>query len=509
MRGLFFVSFIGPLHLIMYLQKILPFLLLVISFSLSANNKIICEDLNLSSLPSDISITKNVVVQNRIGLTDFCQITGLIEPSIHFEARFPVSNWNGNYFQAGCGGFCGLVLPERETHSNSINHALRMGYASITTDSGHSGDHIGDASWALDNPLAEQVYARDILPVTHTAGHELIKAIYGKKPAFSYFSGCSNGGRLGAKAAQEYPNLFDGIIAGCPVLNLSMNGGVFGAWILQANSDKNGNIILNKNFKSKIPILEANAVNQCDSLDGKLDGIIQLPNECKIDLNLIPECVAKNDSDCLTSDEKMVVRKFYQGPKSSDGLQLFGGMPPGSERYWDYWYLGTNSLRKPGILLADGYLQYLGMAQDPLNYSALNFNFDKDIEKLVPQGLLFNAINPDLKSFQEAGGKILMWHGSADPLVLPNQSIDYYQALKTEMGSSNLKKFFRLYMVPGMGHCWEIPSALPDQMDLLTVLSLWVEEGIQPNNIPIRKNDLSGDIKKGLLKPYPQLATYN
>lgn len=509
MRGLFFVSLISPLHLKMYLQKILPFLLLVISFSLSANNKIICEDLNLSSLPSDISITKNVVVQNRIGLTDFCQITGLIEPSIHFEARFPVSNWNGNYFQAGCGGFCGLVLPERETHSNSINHALRMGYASITTDSGHSGDHIGDASWALDNPLAEQVYARDILPVTHTAGHELIKAIYGKKPAFSYFSGCSNGGRLGAKAAQEYPNLFDGIIAGCPVLNLSMNGGVFGAWILQANSDKNGNIILNKNFKSKIPILEANAVNQCDSLDGKLDGIIQLPNECKIDLNLIPECVAKNDSDCLTSDEKMVVRKFYQGPKSSDGLQLFGGMPPGSERYWDYWYLGTNSLRKPGILLADGYLQYLGMAQDPLNYSALNFNFDKDIEKLVPQGLLFNAINPDLKSFQEAGGKILMWHGSADPLVLPNQSIDYYQALKTEMGSSNLKKFFRLYMVPGMGHCWEIPSALPDQMDLLTVLSLWVEEGIQPNNIPIRKNDLSGDIKKGLLKPYPQLATYN
>jgi feruloyl esterase len=493
----------------MYLQKILPFLLLVISFSLSANNKIICEDLNLSSLPSDISITKNVVVQNRIGLPDFCQITGLIEPSIHFEARFPVSNWNGNYFQAGCGGFCGLVLPERETHSNSINHALRMGYASITTDSGHSGDHIGDASWALDNPLAEQVYARDILPVTHTAGHELIKAIYGKKPAFSYFSGCSNGGRLGAKAAQEYPNLFDGIIAGCPVLNLSMNGGVFGAWILQANSDKNGNIILNKNFKSKIPILEANALNQCDSLDGKLDGIIQLPNECKIDLNLIPECVAKNDSDCLTSDEKMVVRKFYQGPKSSDGLQLFGGMPPGSERYWDYWYLGTNSLRKPGILLADGYLQYLGMAQDPLNYSALNFNFDKDIEKLAPQGLLFNAINPDLKPFQEAGGKILMWHGSADPLVLPNQSINYYQALKTEMGSSNLKKFFRLYMVPGMGHCWEIPSALPDQMDLLTVLSLWVEEGIQPNNIPIRKNDLSGDIKKGLLKPYPQLATYN
>ena len=494
----------------MYLQKKISLLLFIISVSLSANNKITCDDLDLSALPSNISITKNVVIQNRIGLPDFCQITGLIEPSINFEARFPVSDWNGNYFQAGCGGFCGLVLPERETHSNSINHALRKGYAAITTDSGHSGDHIGDARWALNNPLAEQVYARDILPITRAAGHELIKLIYGKDPDFSYFSGCSNGGRLGAKAAQEYPNLFDGIIAGCPVLNLSMNGGVFGAWILQANSDKNGNIILDKSFKSKIPILEANAINQCDSLDGNVDGIIQLPNECKIDLSLIPECMIANDSDCLTSDEKIVVQKFYQGPKNSNGLQLFGGMPPGSERYWDYWYLGTNLLRKPGILLADGYLKYLGMAQDQLNYSALNFNFDKDLEKLIPQGLLFNAVNPDLKSFQEAGGKILMWHGSADPLVLPNQSITYYEALKARMGLSNLQKFYRLYMVPGMGHCWEIPSVLPDQMDLLRVLSLWVEEGIQPNIIPIKQNSSSGVmVKEGTLKPYPQFTIYN
>jgi feruloyl esterase len=150
------------------------------------------------------------------------------------------------------------------------------------------------------------------------------------------------------------------------------------------------------------------------------------------------------------------------------------------------------------------------MAQDPLNYSALNFNFDKDLEKLVPQGLLFNAINPDLKSFQEAGGKILMWHGSADPLVLPNQSITYYETLKARMGLSNLQKFYRLYMVPGMGHCWEIPSALPDQMDLLKVLSQWVEEGIQPNIIPIKQNS-SSDVmaKEGTLKPYPQLAIYN
>ena len=110
---------------------------LFISFSLSANNEIICDDLDLTNLPFEISITKNVPVENRADLPDFCQIIGVIEPSINFEARVPMSDWNGNYFQAGCGGFCGLVLPERETHSNSINHALRQGYAAITTDSGH------------------------------------------------------------------------------------------------------------------------------------------------------------------------------------------------------------------------------------------------------------------------------------------------------------------------------------------------------------------------------------
>jgi feruloyl esterase len=493
----------------MQFQKILPLLFLFLSVSLSANNKIMCDELAIADLPNEISIIKNVVVQNRTDLPDFCQIIGVIEPSINFEARFPLSGWNGNYFQAGCGGFCGLVLPERETHSNSINHALRQGYAAITTDSGHAGDHIGDARWAKDNSLAEQVYAGDILPITHAAGHKLIKAIYGMKPSYSYFSGCSNGGRLGAKAAQDYPNLFDGIIAGCPVLRLSINGGVFGAWIVQANSDKNGNIILDEKFKSKIPLLESNAIKQCDLLDGKVDGIIKLPNKCKIDLSLIAECSANSKDDCLTSNEKMVVQKFYQGPQNSNGDQLFAGMPPGSERYWGYWYLGTNTIRKPGILLADGYLKYLGMQQDPINYSALNFNFDTDVEKLISQGLLFNAVNPDLTNFQKGGGKILMWHGSADPLVLPNQSIAYYEALEGKMGSSNLQEFFRLYMVPGMGHCWEIPSNLPDQMDLLMALSLWVEEGIPPQQIAVSTDqNIEGRPSNGLLNPYPQQATY-
>ena len=80
---------------------------------------------------------------------------------------------------------------------------------------------------------------------------------------------------------------------------------------------------------------------------------------------------------------------FTRARRALGGLQLFAGMPPGSERYWDYWYLGTNMLKKPGILLADGYIKYLGMSQDPVHYSALDFNFDTDLEKLISQGLSF------------------------------------------------------------------------------------------------------------------------
>ena len=454
-------------------------------------------------------ITKASISSSEPNLPIFCKIKGEIKPNIGFEARFPIKQWNGKFFQAGCGGFCGLIEPDRVTQSNAINHALIKGYATITTNGGHQGKHLGDAVWAKNNKEAEEVYAHKLLPLTHKSGHELIRAFYNAQPTHSYFSGCSNGGRLAAKAAQEYPNLFDGIIAGCPVLNLTKNGGIFGSWLVQANTDEQGLPILNKAFKSKLNMLERNAMDQCDGMDGKLDRAIQAPQKCKITLEGIPNCMNDNQDGCLTNNEREALTKLYQGPVNSKNEKLFYGINPGSERYLAHWYLDSVDAKRPGTLLADGFLPNLGLPVDNDSFSAIDFNFDSDPDLLIAQSALLDAINPDLSEFRKSNGKLLMWHGLADPLVLPEQSIKYYQEVIKKMGGGNVVDFFQLFLVPGMGHCWEIPSALPDQMSMLTILENWVENGISPNSILINKYNSEGLIvNSGVLKPYPKLASY-
>lgn len=468
-----------------------------------------CEDLALQNRFTTMQIEQSRAVTEREDLSAFCQITGSIDPNIGFEARFPLTAWNGKYYQAGCGGFCGRVLPDRETHSNAINHALRRGYATVTTDGGHQGQSIGDASWAT-NPVAEKTYAREVLPRTHAAAHQLIETLYGHGPEYSYFSGCSNGGRLAGKAVQEYPDLFDGVIAGCPVLNLSHNGGIFGSWVMQANLDANGQPILGTSFKAKLPLLEANALAQCDALDGVVDGAIQKPFACQVSLDPITTCAGDNTSQCLTTEEKSVVRKLYDGAQNSNGEKLFYGAPAGSERYWGFWYLGSDERPAVGTLLAEGFLPYLGFAEDPKNYTALDFNFDTDVSKLVPQSALLDAQNPDLSAFKKAGGKLIMWHGLADPLVLPQQSEAYYQAVRDTMGAAETDAFFRLFLAPGMGHCWELPAALPDRMSMLQALENWVEKGIAPEEVALKEFEKGPQTgRHGALKPYPQQAVYS
>lgn len=366
----------------------------------------------------------HVAVAERVSesgdLPAFCRVAGAIEPGIGFEARFPLRSWNGKYFQAGCGGFCGAVLADKEGWSNSVNPALRRGYAVLTTDGGHQAPHIGTAAWALNNEQAERLYADESIALAYAAGHHLIERIYRKKPRYSYFSGCSNGGRMAAIAAQRYPALFNGIVSGCPVLNLSYAGGVFGAWVLQANMGEDGARIIGPEFASKVPLLARAAREQCDGLDGVEDGVVAAPFACRMDMSQIPLCAHESSPDCLTRAEAAVVEKWWRGPQNSRGEQLFGGMPAGSERLWPIWYLGSPEAPHVGELLADGYLKFLGFEVDDPGRSAAEFDFDSDVSLLQARGKLFNATDPDISAFRDAGGKMIMWHGLADPLVIPD-----------------------------------------------------------------------------------------
>ena len=465
-----------------------------------------CTNIARANFASNVTITLAEPRPSSEFLPSFCQVQGTIHPNIGFEARLPLNEWNGKFFMAGCGGFCGVLNADKESQSNAINYALRKGYAALITDGGHQGSSIGDGKWALDNPQAEQVYAHRVLPLGHAAGHELIEQMYKSQPAFSYFSGCSNGGRLAAMAAQRYPTLFDGIVAGCPVLNLSINGGVFGPWVLQSNTDDQGRTILDHTFAGKLAMLEANAYAECDGVDGMVDGVISKPQDCSITLSAVPVCEQHDDENCLTNEQRQTVLSWYRGPHNSKGEKLFAGMPPGSERYWTLWYLGGPDHAGPGTMLGSDYGRYLGYPTDPEGFTALDFNFDTDVPDLSQQGQLFNALDPDLSAMHAANAKMIMWHGLADPLVLADQSRDYYEQVVSTMGKQKADDVVRLFLAPGLGHCWELPAALPDNMDILHALEAWVERGIEPNQIPLAHD--KGDQLKGVLNAYPKEAEY-
>lgn len=382
-----------------------------------------------STLDKDMfSNLSTSLVEAKGDMPAYCRVKGTIQPTIGFEMRLPVKGWNGKFYQSGCGGYCGVMTTETPGYANGIVESVRRGYASIHTDSGHQGASQGDGTSALGNPQAVQLYAHGWLPLAHAAGTRITKAFYGQEPRYSYLVGCSNGGRVGLVAAQRYPTLFDGIIVGCPAVELTQAGGAFGAWKLKTNND-DAAPILGPDFVRKLPALTAALNAQCDRRDGKVDGLIVKPSACRIDYKRIPTCAAgangkASPSDCLTREEIAVVRQWHQGPRNSKGRSLFGGMPVGSEDYWKVWYLPPPD-KAVGTQLADGFTRYIVSDPSRPGFSASTFDFDRDPARLRKDFGFLDPTDADLSAFRAAGGKLLMWHGLADPLVVPSQTENY------------------------------------------------------------------------------------
>lgn len=481
---------------------------LLASPALFASTAEICTQLSQQTF-AGIRLEASEVVTNRPDLPAFCAVRGIIEPSIGFEMRLPLEAWNGKLFQSGCGGYCGAVMPDKPGWSNTINGALQKGYAAITTDAGHKGG-LGDAAWALNNPEAVELYAHQSIPLSDDAAQQLLIAFYGSAPERNYFGGCSNGGRMAAMAAQRYPQRFDGIFAGGSVLKLSQNGGIYGSWVVQSNTTAEGQrIITAANFAAKLPLLETEVLAQCDGSDGETDGRISQPRACIVDFDRLPKCGAEaqdNAVTCFTDAELGVLQRWYQGPRNAAGQQLYPGMPPGSERFLLAWLLDPPDRIAPGNALGGDYARYLGFPEGvPEGYTAMDFDFEKDPERLVANGRLLNATNPDLTAFRDAGGKLLMWHGWQDPLVLPDQSVTYYENVESQMGGRQAAQdFVRLFMIPGQGHCWELSSDLPEHFDPLAALERWVEEGQAPDRLLLtRPHDAADAEKTAVVCPHP------
>jgi feruloyl esterase len=425
-------------------------------------------------------------------LPAFCRVAGTVRPTkdseIKFEVWMPLTGWNGNFQAVGNGVWSGRIWHP------FMARALAAGYATANTDTGHEGPGM-DGSFALGHP-------EKVIDYAHRAVHEMtvkskliIAAFYGRGPRLSYWNGCSSGGRQGLKEAQEYPDDYDGIIAGAPASDWTglMASGV---WMAQATHKDPATFIP----PPKFGMIHAAVIKECDALDGVRDSVIDDPRRCHFDPARLL-CAGADGPGCLTAPQVAAAKNLYGGPKNPrTGKQIFPGLEPGSETDW----VPVAALPEP-LGVYDSHFKYIVFANPQWNY--LQLNFDSDIAKAEQMdGNTIKATNPNLTKFVARGGKLILYHGWRDVLIAPRNTINYYEQVVATVGAAQARDAVRLYMVPGMGHCSGGDG--PTNFDAFAALERWRDAGVAPDAITATRSRNGTVVRSRPLCPYPKRATY-
>jgi feruloyl esterase len=402
------------------------------------------------------------------------------------ELWLPTENWNGKFLAVGNGGWAGSIS------FDAMAAGLRRGYATASNDTGHRG---GSASFALGHP-------EKLIDFGYRAMHEMavqskamIQAFYNRGPQLSYYQGCSTGGRQGMMAAQRYPEDFDAVIAGAPVYNVvHLN---VSQVALQVGMLKNPASLV---APEKRTLLANAVVNACDARDGVKDGIVSEPRACQFDPAVLA-CRAGDAPDCLTPAQVENARNAYAPLETASSAVVYPGRSLGFESGW--------RIPTPGAalnpLFAD-MVRYVGR-QDP-NWDPMTFDLEKDLALAAKNAGFIEADDPDLARFKARGGKLLLYHGWADPGPAPENTINYYEAVTKKLGGKQ-DDWMRLFLMPGVGHCGG--GVGPDQADFLGALERWREAGEAPSQIPATRGAGRGGQTPMArpLCPHPQVARYN
>lgn len=438
--------------------------------------------------PANTRVSSAREIGDHDTLPPFCQVEGQIDDKVGFVMRLPATDWNGKFVVAGCGGFCGSLNPDKPGYSNSLNAALEDGYAAIQTDSGHQAPSW-QTDWALDDPRALELYAGEWMPLAVASGQSLAAGYYASSPRRTYFSGCSNGGRLGLYAAQRYPDLFDGIAAGDGIFDLSGNGGVHGLWLLQTTRRADGSAVISRD---KMPLLTAHVMQRCDSLDGVADGIVARPELCDPAPAAL-QCNSADDTQCFSAEEVQAIERLYQGA-TVDGQQLYPGISPGSEAYWPLWIVGSDEDMAWGERAGEGYLRlaYGIPAGEP--FRPHDYVLADELERIRSLAPVVDATDPDLDGLAAAETRLFYYQGLADPLIIPGRASQYFQQVKATSATQTLAQNVRFVDVPGFGHCWERSGLSADEFDPLKIIDRWVEQGEAPDAITALQRDARGEI---------------
>ena len=444
----------------------------------------------------------------------FCRVQGVAPASIRFEVWLPVSGWNGRMLGAGNGAMAGAIPYP------ALRGGVESGYAAVGSDLGHDGGFY-DGRFALGRPDLLADWGHRANHVMTVEARKLIVAFYGRAPAFSYLTGCSGGGRQALMSAQRYPDDYDGILAGDPIINftrLTMAGRLWAQLAMYREQGGAGYIPA-----TKIPAIARGVVAACDRLDGVADGVIGDPRACRFDPARI-QCSGKDGAHCLTAPQVAALRKIYAGAHDSKGRRLFSGYSPGGELGpggWAFYLSGDAPYTSSHWAYAQGILPSLLYA-DP-DWDMHRIDYDRDVERALNLPILgetmsrqIDTYDPDLSAFEARGGKLIHYHGWSDPGVPPMNSVRYYETvvahgakargLSHDAALKVTRGYYRLFMAPGMQHCTGGPG--PDLFDALTPLRLWVEQKRVPELI-IARHATDGRIdNERPLCPFPHVARW-
>jgi feruloyl esterase len=423
------------------------------------------------------------------GMPTFCRIAATLTPSadsdIKIELWLPTSGWNGKYQAVGNGAWQGSI------GYAAMAEALRRGYATSSTDTGHVG---GSASFGMGHPEKVKDFAyRSEHEMTVTA-KAIVNKYYGSAPKFSYWTGCSAGGRQAMKEAQMFPGDFDGIIAGSPGLDWSGRTAQ-AVRIAQALQKEEARIPA-----AKAQVLHSAVVAACDGLDGLKDGLIENPAACKFDPGVLV-CKGGEEPACLTQAQVDTARLIYSPIVDAKTKREIPGLAPGSELGWtDMGW--SASARATGL----DHFRFLVFA-DP-QWDVQKFNVSTDVARLTEGALAdIDARDANLKPFFDRGGKLLQYHGWSDPQITPLASTAYYdRVVAASGGRAKTHSSYRLFLAPGMAHCGGGEG--PNEFDELAALEQWVENGKAPDMIPASHAKDSKVDRTRPLCPYPQVASY-
>ena len=410
-----------------------------------------------------------------------------------------MEGWNGRFMGTGGGGFSG-------GSERSLIQPLSRGYAVGATDTGHEG---GSGSFALDNNgrfnwmlIRDNAYL-GIHEMT-VVGKALTEAFYSHAPRYSYFSGCSTGGRQGLMEAQRYPTDYDGIVSGAPAIN----------WTKLHVAPIWGQLLMleAKHFTPQCKLDAANkaAVTACDNIDSVQDGVLEDPRLCKYNP---ADLVNKPVSECepLTEKDTELIQKIWDGPRMQDGSFLWYGSPHGTDHSRLNSTEGEPLFGQPFRITLDWFRYFL--TQDP-DWDWTTLTHDSFEQFMMQSMEQFSAVlatdNPNLTAFRDHGGKVIIWHGWTDPLIYAQGTIDYYKRVQEVMGGpEKTVEFMRLFMAPGVNHCGGGTGPQPNSVEIAKVIRLWVEHGEAPDSLTaVRRNDEGAVELSRPLCQYPLVARY-